>query len=123
MKLSDTPPAYCASCFNQDPQALHVDMEAYFDGPVPVAKKDGYDAVAIDDLILCEGCVREAASLLPEYVPAQAELEVLKGDYQALFDFARKLQETNSEMAETISLRQRVKTPGKAGKPAVQSTT
>lgn len=116
MKLTNIPPAYCSSCFNQDPEALHVDMEAYWDGPVPEAKGDGYDAVAIDDLVVCEACVREAASLLPEFIPAQAELEALKADYNALFDFAKKLQETNAEMAEVNSLRARVKTPAKAGK-------
>lgn len=122
MKLSDTPPAYCSSCFNQDPQALHVDLEAYWDGPVPQAKGEGYDAVAIDDLVLCEACVREAAGLLPEYVPALAELEVLKEDYRNLFEFAKGLQEANAKMADAVDLRQRAKAPSKAGKPAVQST-
>lgn len=122
MKLANTPPAYCSSCFNQDPQALHVDMEAYWDGPVTEPKGDGHDAVAIDDLILCEACVREAASLLPEYAPAQAELEEIKRDYRALFDFAKQLQETNATMAEALSMRVHVKAPAKAGKPAVQKT-
>lgn len=62
MRLTDTP-AYCASCFGQYPERRHVDMEAYFDGPVLDASGTKQ---AIDDLVLCEDCVREAAQLVLE---------------------------------------------------------
>lgn len=52
-------PAYCASCFQQEP-VRYVDFEAAFDGPV----LPGAIPVAIDDLILCENCLKEAFSIL-----------------------------------------------------------
>lgn len=47
----------CAACytFNDKP---HVDMSASFDGPVLE------NGMTIDDLILCEDCVRSAAQAL-----------------------------------------------------------
>src|SRR5581483_10702518 len=53
-------PAYCSACMNQNPDILHIDMDAacdrgYGTGPVPVA---------MDDLVLCEQCLREAARLV-----------------------------------------------------------
>jgi hypothetical protein len=47
----------CAACytFNDKP---HVDMSAAFDGPVLE------NGMTIDDLILCEDCVRSAAQAL-----------------------------------------------------------
>jgi hypothetical protein len=53
-------PAYCSACFNQDPSLQHIDFDAasdrgYGDGTLPVP---------MDDLILCENCVRTAARLL-----------------------------------------------------------
>lgn len=111
MRLSTTPPAYCSACFNQDPQAIHVDMDAAWDGPVPQMKGDGFDAVAIDDLVLCEACVRSAAGLLPEFEPIAAEYEALQAEYRNLWEFAKGLQETNAKFAEAVDMRQRVKAP------------
>lgn len=53
-------PQYCAACRNQDSAVRHVDFDAavdrgYGDGPVPVS---------MDDLIICERCLREAALLV-----------------------------------------------------------
>jgi hypothetical protein len=54
--------AFCASCFNQDPTATHVDLEAYWDGPV-IDSNNGVKQ-AIDDLVLCDTCIAEAAKLI-----------------------------------------------------------
>ena len=53
-------PIYCAGCMNQQPELQHVDFDAacdrgYGEGPLPVT---------MDDLILCENCVREGARLI-----------------------------------------------------------
>jgi hypothetical protein len=53
-------PIYCSSCFNQ--QAIrHVDFDAACDRGY--GKEEAVE-VAMDDLILCENCVREGAELL-----------------------------------------------------------
>lgn len=59
-RIAGTPPAACAACYGQYPEMLHVDFEAAYDGPVI----EGSQRVYIDDLVLCEGCVREAARLV-----------------------------------------------------------
>lgn len=61
MKVADTPPTYCAACHLQRPEVKHVDFEAYFDGPV----MDGLThKQPIDDLILCEDCLKTGAMLI-----------------------------------------------------------
>lgn len=65
MRLADTAPPRCASCYDQKTDARHVDFEASYDGPViPGADPLLSQAVSVDDLIICEGCLREAARLI-----------------------------------------------------------
>lgn len=70
MKLCEVPPSHCAACFGQYTDRRHVDLEASYDGP---AYPDGVMTdqgmvrnltVAIDDLILCEDCLRDAGRLV-----------------------------------------------------------
>lgn len=62
MKLRDTPPTYCSGCFCQDVEKVHVDFEAYWDGPV--LDTEGSIKVPIDDLVLCEDCLTAGAMLI-----------------------------------------------------------
>jgi hypothetical protein len=50
----------CSACFNQQPDKLHIDFEAAWDGPV----KEGAIKVPIDDLYICEDCLKSAYGLL-----------------------------------------------------------
>jgi hypothetical protein len=52
-------PIYCSACFGQDPAARHIDFDAACDRGYGNTS-NGYK-VSMDDLILCEGCVRSAA--------------------------------------------------------------
>lgn len=57
-KLADKP-AYCCSCFQQEP-VRYVDFDAVYDGPmIP-----GAPSVSVDDLIICERCLEEAFDIL-----------------------------------------------------------
>lgn len=69
IRLAEVGPTYCSSCFAQNPDKQHVDFGAYYDGPV----LDGAKQSQIDDLILCEDCLREAAGLIPG--PSAADKE------------------------------------------------
>ena len=60
-RLAGVAPVHCSSCFQQDPSRRHVDFEASYDGPVFA---EGAAKVAIDDLIICEECLRNGARLL-----------------------------------------------------------
>jgi hypothetical protein len=71
-----TRPIYCSSCFNSEP-IRHIDFDAACDR--------GYGngeavQVAMDDLILCENCVREGARLIgmTDDTDLKAHLENLK---------------------------------------------
>jgi hypothetical protein len=60
-------PVGCASCGGQYPDRRHIDFSAAYDGAVLNQKEvleSGVTPVQIDDLILCDECVRAAAALL-----------------------------------------------------------
>jgi hypothetical protein len=71
VKVCDTPPPFCASCYGQYTDLRHVDLEASYDGPVVEGGIVGEDMqvqdkikVSIDELVLCETCLSEAAALI-----------------------------------------------------------
>lgn len=72
MRLTSTAPKLCSSCFQQKLDEPHVDFDSAWDGPRfqnGVAGEDGEVVttlpVSIDDLIICESCLRAALKLLP----------------------------------------------------------
>lgn len=81
---------YCSSCFRQDLAARYVDMEAYWDGPT--MKQDNGDYFSIDDLVICEKCLKEAGSLIGLF-PA----EDIK---QENAELGRILEEKNQEIEQ-----------------------
>lgn len=63
--IAEVNPPRCSSCYSQKPDLRHVDFSAYYDGPVvPAAEGEGVVQVAIDDLVICEQCLKEAAELV-----------------------------------------------------------
>lgn len=60
-------PTACAACGGQYPDRKHVDFGAAWDGPVlnqAEVISEGVTPMQIDDLKVCETCVREAAEVL-----------------------------------------------------------
>lgn len=53
-------PLYCSACFNQDSSKQHIDFDAACDRGYGEHTPDGVK-VSMDDLILCEECVRAGA--------------------------------------------------------------
>lgn len=94
-------PAYCASCFQQEP-VRYVDFEAAYDGPVI----PGAVNIPIDDLIICENCLGEAFELLDPQSKDETikELTDLLLDAQAEIDAKDKairgFQFTTTELIE-----------------------
>lgn len=51
----------------------HVDLEAYYDGPA--IKQANGDYVGVDDLIICEDCLKSAGQLVDIYPSAELKAE------------------------------------------------
>jgi hypothetical protein len=66
IQLAEPAPPRCSACFQQKPQERHVDFGASYDGPVVPSAENvaGLVGHVIDDLILCETCITEAAQLV-----------------------------------------------------------
>jgi hypothetical protein len=64
--LAETPPVVCSSCFGQYTDRRHVDFGAAWDGPMvpPDQSVAGGKMVSVDDLVICEECLRFAATLI-----------------------------------------------------------
>lgn len=61
MKIADTTPAFCSACYGQEPNAIYVDFESAWDGPI-IDEGNGMK-LSIDDLVICERCLLAAANL------------------------------------------------------------
>lgn len=96
MRLTDITPPYCSGCFGQYHNS-HVDFESDWDGPV--LNKEGL-RVQIDELILCENCVRAAYSLLPKKEDQQ--IEKLQDQLKEIRASNRKLTTYNRQLETTI---------------------
>lgn len=108
MRIAETAPAYCSSCFTAQVEMQHVDMETAWDGPVLDGEGRQY---VIDDLILCASCVRAANRLLPESLELQAENDALRRQYAQAVDYAAQLARTISAFEKTVSMTIEAATP------------
>jgi hypothetical protein len=72
--LAEPAPAHCSSCFGQYPARAHVDFDAAWDGPVI---GEGVTMHVIDDLVICDECIKTAARLIGygDVVAVEAELK------------------------------------------------
>ena len=100
-KLADKP-AYCASCFQQE-NTRYVDFEAAYDGPVIPGTPE---PIPVDDLILCEGCLREAFRILDPHdqreriKELEAELEAKDGEIAAKDRIIKGAESTITELVD-----------------------
>jgi hypothetical protein len=80
--LVEPAPPRCSSCWQQKPQKRHIDFGASWDGPTfpPFDNVAGGVVSTIDDLIICEDCIRDAAKLigLGEHARLQQQLAELE---------------------------------------------
>lgn len=88
VRVAERPPAGCAACFGQYPQRTHVDFGSSYDGPMLPAQENatGVVGVSIDELVICEECLRTAAQLLGLTDPGQTteQLEALTAQAEEL---------------------------------------
>ena len=106
-KISDPKPSHCSACFRgADENVTFVDFDAVlnrggFADPNSLAMMD-----SIDDLHLCEACVREAAQLLnlkPDLHQRQVrEIRRLELDNEHWRDYAQRLEQTLKTRPEAV---------------------
>jgi hypothetical protein len=104
-RLTDVAPAYCSSCFGQKTELRHVDFDAAWDGPV-IDPGNGIKQV-IDDLIICEHCLAEAASLLGygQDELLRARVDRLEEDLVAARRQRAEAIKYSQQLEQTIALR------------------
>jgi hypothetical protein len=90
-------PQRCSACFNQQPALRHVDFDAACDrgyGQEEAVK------VVMDDLILCESCVKEGARLIG--MTDSHELHTRLDALEHQVDVERKLRRQAQNYADTM---------------------
>ena len=103
IQIAEPAPPRCSACFQAKPQETHVDFGAAYDGPVVPAAENvaGLVGHVIDDLILCETCITEAAQLVglgnaaaltAERDQLEAGNRELRAKLAGFEDYAAKLQ-------------------------------
>lgn len=113
-------PMYCAACRNQDSGVRHVDFDAavergFGDGPMPTS---------MDDLIVCEGCLRTAALLIDmgdlaelrdQLAACQKKLSQEQYRADAADKYAERLEEAFSSRPNGVNVPRRKGRPPKFG--------
>lgn len=99
MKVASKPPPYCAGCFQQKSEKVHVDFEAFYDGPNMDMPEVGPGIkMALDDLILCEDCVAHAARII-----GWVEGTAIKNENNELGEALEKANEHIQNLQDTVS--------------------
>jgi hypothetical protein len=101
-RVADPAPAYCAACFQAKPGSPHVDFGSAYDGPVLV--DDAGVRQSIDDLVVCESCVRDATRVLELHVAPIDDVErdraAAERDARAWREYAVALEAAHARRPE-----------------------
>jgi hypothetical protein len=115
IRAAATMPAYCSACFNQDSRKVHVDFDAACD------RGFGDDiTVNMDDLVLCEDCVRQGALLvgMRDVAEVAQELETLRRDSIRNLRRAERAERYYLDLEKALRERpDRVPVAQRAGRP------
>lgn len=87
MKIVQPPPA-CSGCYLQNVKLKHIDFEVCYDGPI--LGGPGSIPYQVDDLILCEKCIENAAKLvgLKRHSKLIERIELLEAERAVLIEEA-----------------------------------
>lgn len=90
MRVAESIPSACSSCYGQYPSRRHVDFESSWDGPViegGIMTEGGLVQtnlpVAIDELVICEDCLAAGAKLLGMDYKSAEKIQHLTEQLQA----------------------------------------
>ncbi len=112
IQLTQTP-VRCSSCFNQNTSIRHIDMDAACDRGYG---NDEAVKIVYDDLVLCENCVKEAATLI-NLVPKddqtisrlESELHIEKAKRQQAEKWAGTMEDALAARPEKVEIDHRKK--------------
>jgi hypothetical protein len=92
-------PTYCCACFGQNLGMQHVDFDASIDRGYG---DDPGQLVAMDDLIMCAGCIREGAILvgMVDGTEFQTEMDSLR----KRFEQERQRADSAEQYADKLEL-------------------
>lgn len=109
VRISSPRPAHCSACFRGAEEGVRfVDFDAGIDRGQRVVERDGvvWERESIDDLHVCESCVREATEVLalkPQVSANQLReirrLELAVEHWQA---YAKRLEATLKDRPEPV---------------------
>lgn len=87
-RIASRAPVACAACYQQRPDAIHVDFASALEGRLidPSQPRGGH----IDWVIICEPCLRNGVALLPE---ERSKVEALE---QTIADLKTQLVATQA---------------------------
>ncbi len=116
--VAGSAPAFCAACFAARPDVAHVDLGAAYDGPV--LRDDAGVPQSIDDLIVCAGCVHDAARALAINVApvddVTRQLAAAQADARAWREYAEGLEDAVARRPEPVK-RGPGRPPARAARP------
>jgi hypothetical protein len=112
VRVTEHAPVACASCGGQYTDRRHVDFGSAWDGPVV----NSYDVIAkgvvnqqIDDLIVCESCIREAAEALKMDDVKAPAIEKLQNQVAELKTLNAGQRDYIGQLERTVMAKGRVK--------------
>jgi hypothetical protein len=113
--LAEPAPPHCSGCFQQKPQTRHVDFGAAYDGPAVPALEGSVGVVAhvIEDLILCEDCIENAAKFvgLVRAESLQAALDQAEASNRELAMRLAGLEDYTAKLAEAVAVKHEPRKP------------
>lgn len=101
MHLTDIPPVCCSVCFQQKPDDIHIDMDAAYEGPILDSEGTRF---SIDDIIICERCIRAAVGMLPESREQEQKTIDLLSQYDALLTYSVRLAAGIKELERALQM-------------------
>jgi hypothetical protein len=110
VRLSDPRPSHCAACFRGAEEGVRfVDFDAAIDRGQRVVERDGavWERESIDDLHVCDACVRQAAECLAIRPQASAnqlrEIRRLETENAGMREYIQRLEATHASRPATLT--------------------
>ena len=96
---TDVAPIHCAACYAQQPGLRHVDFDAAADRGYA---GEGEHKIPVDDIIVCENCVKRAGELVGMVDAEQRALKIIELETKLVSE--KKAHAQSKQYAERLEL-------------------
>lgn len=116
-------PTICSICRQPpaayDPKLTYVNMESAYDGPVVDSGEEGVPGVYVENIVVCELCVKEAARLLnlTDNAALEKSVEAWKGYADSLESEIAEKDRAISNLGYTVGVMLDTPVKRPAGRP------